>query len=98
MQTKKPENIDKGAWEEFYKKQLWYGNVDGGFVFLSLCHNIGIQGHQIILKPNSATGTDERKWLFSQHVTNLWNSLTQDEAKATGLDCFKGKCDKFNGW
>ena len=39
--------------------------------------------------------TQKRKYLFTQHVVSLWNSLPQDVVNASGLDALKRRLDIF---
>lgn len=40
-------------------------------------------------------GADKRKYVFTQHRTESWNSLSQEMVMATSMDAFKRGLDQF---
>ena len=61
--------------------------VDRGKLF-SLSQNTRTRGHTLKLSAGRVN-TDKRKYVFTQRVFSLWNSLPQDVVMASGLDAFK---------
>ena len=78
---------------EMYKIMQGMDKVDKGKLF-SLSHNTRTRGHPLHLSVGRVT-TDERKYLLTQYVVSLWNTLPQDVVMASGLDAFKRGSDKF---
>lgn len=56
--------------------------------FFSFAHNTMTRSPLMKLLSNGF-GTYKRRWHFTQHMNNLWNSLPQDAATVTRLDGIK---------
>ena len=69
-------------------------NVDRE-TFFSLSQNTRTRSHPMKLF-GGRSRTNRRKYLFTQHIVKLWNSLPQDVVMATNLDGFKGGW--INSW
>ena len=78
---------------EVYKIMHGVENVDRE-TFFSLSQNTRTQGHPMKLI-GGRSGTNTRKYFFTQRIVKLWNALPQDVVMATHLDGFKRGLDKF---
>ena len=78
---------------EVYKIMHGVENVDRE-TFLSLFQNTRTRGHPMKLNGGSSR-TNKGKYVFTQHIVKLWNSVPQDVVMATNLDGFKTGWDKF---
>ncbi|CAM5132666.1 unnamed protein product [Eretmochelys imbricata] len=83
----------RGDMIEVYKIMSGVEKVNKEKLF-TCSHNIRTRGYQMKLM-SSRFNTNKRKFFFTQHTVNPWNSLPEEIAKARTITGFKRELDKF---
>ncbi|CAM4577882.1 unnamed protein product [Lepidochelys olivacea] len=82
----------RGDMIEVYKSMTGVEKVDKEVLFIT-SHNTRTRGHQM-KSICSKFKTNKRKYFFTQHTVNLWNSLPEDVVKAKTITGFKKQLDE----
>ena len=70
-----------------------YENIDKN-IFFSLKKDSRTRGYEVTLI-SKGSGSDNRKYLFSQRTINEWNKLSSDCVTASSVNMFKNKVDTY---
>ncbi|CAM4587787.1 unnamed protein product [Lepidochelys kempii] len=82
----------RGDTIEGYKIMSGVEKVNNEKLF-TCSHNIRTRGHQ--MKLMGSRFKTNKKFFFTQHAVNLWNSLPEEVVKARTITGFKRELDKF---